>query len=132
MKTTMAHLWLRADGRKLGMGRGITRRDFGNPEGLGTGYGGEGGYAKSNGNTWEVAFAGHGTRDTLHEQSIAGAVSTVETYGLIIVGVRFTGAISAYIFLKLDEAAAPLSGLRKPSVIASSRWRMYYTVSPET
>src|SRR5579883_56049 len=101
--------------RELGLGAGITRRDFLGTVALGTGaallgmpppsdswtgFGGVGDYARCNGNTWPVVSAAHGLRDGTYAAAIPGATDTGETYDLAIVGGGFAGAVAAYYFLK--------------------------------
>lgn len=63
-----------------------------------TGYAGVGDYAASNGNTHEVATAGHGLRDGVYNP--AAAQDTGELYDLVIVGGGYAGNVAAYTFLK--------------------------------
>lgn len=107
--------------RRLGLDRGIVRRDFigttlvgsgalllGAPsparaQGLGdawTGYAGTGDYARSNGNTAPVVNAAHGVRDHHYEAAIPSARPVDELYDLVIVGGGFSGIIAAYEFRK--------------------------------
>lgn len=61
-----------------------------------TGYGGQGDYRWSNGNTREVIDAAHGIRDGLYEELAAGAVD--ESHDVVVVGGGFSGISAAYEF----------------------------------
>jgi len=111
--------------RALGMGAGITRRDFLNGTLLGsgalllhsaspvrllgvtaatrsdddwTGYGGVGDYANSNGNTAAVLEAGHQIRDGVFENLPADVIDTGESYDCVIVGGGISGLAAGLIF----------------------------------
>jgi spermidine dehydrogenase len=108
----------------VGLGAGITRRDFLNGTLLGsgalllnsaapvrlfagsaatrsddwTGYGGVGDYANSNGNTAAVLEAGHLIRDGVFENLPGDVIDTGESYDCAIVGGGISGLAAALIF----------------------------------
>jgi spermidine dehydrogenase len=61
-----------------------------------TGPGGEGDYARSNGNTHEVVNASHAVRNSDYAARLRAASDTGETYDLVIVGAGFAGLASSY------------------------------------
>ena len=63
-----------------------------------TGYGGVGDYASSNGNTYEVATAGHAIRDEKYARS-KDVVDTGEHFDCVIVGAGISG-LAAALFLQ--------------------------------
>ena len=106
-------------GRTIGMDSRITRRDFLGSTLLAsgsallaglsplellaenddfTGYGGTGEYRNSNGNTLEVAQAGHGIRDGSYDPMSKDVVDTNETYDCVIVGGGISGLAAALFF----------------------------------
>ena len=65
-----------------------------------TGYGGQGDYATSNGNTHAVVNAAHTLRNGDFKERVAGAADTGEAYDLVVVGAGFAGCTAAYTYLK--------------------------------
>jgi spermidine dehydrogenase len=65
-----------------------------------TGFGGVGDYARSNGNTYEVATAGHAIRDHLYEGKRPEVTDTGETYDCAIVGGGISGMSAALFFTR--------------------------------
>jgi spermidine dehydrogenase len=63
-----------------------------------TGYGGEGDYKESNGNTAEVMNAAHRIRDHAFDAPPAGAIDTGETLDCVIVGGGISGLAAALAF----------------------------------
>jgi|TARA_B110000902_G_scaffold5352_2_gene6299 spermidine dehydrogenase len=118
--------------KKLGMGKGITRRDFvqstllgtgaallsanapisyaydrtgaGGPQGEWYGYGGVGDYAASHGNTPGVVNTAHNIRDGLYNKETLDAIDTGEVYDLLIVGAGLSGLGAAYEHSKHAQA----------------------------
>jgi spermidine dehydrogenase len=100
--------------RALGMDAEIARADFldgrpqiANPAGNAAaklaqadwdGYGGEGDYAKSNGNTYSVMTAGHGIRDSLYAGGLKDAHVTGETFDCVVVGGGISGLAAAHLY----------------------------------
>jgi spermidine dehydrogenase len=105
--------------KSLGMDQRICRRDFLNSTLLAsgslllgplaprdllaqgrdwTGYGGEGDYQNSNGNTAEVMDAGHKIRDHAFDILPANALDTGETFDCVIVGGGISGLAGALFF----------------------------------
>jgi spermidine dehydrogenase len=94
-----------------------------------TGYAGVGDYAISNGNTWEVVSAAHGSiRDHMTKSSIASASPTGEIYDLIIVGGGFAGTIAAYTFLKETKRERPCLILDNHPIIGGEAKRNEFIV----
>lgn len=107
----------RAD-HALGMNERICRRDFLNSTLLAsgslllrslspgqllardewTGYGGQGDYANSNGNTFEVMTAGHQIRDRVFEALPADTLDTGEIFDCVVVGGGISGLAAALFF----------------------------------
>lgn len=108
-----------ADDHALGLDRPISRRDFLNSSLLAsgallmssasplqllakqddwTGYSGVGDYAGSNGNTLEVAKAGHRIRDGEFEKLPADLIETGEIYDCVAVGGGISGLAAALFF----------------------------------
>lgn len=111
-----------AEGRTLGVGDGITRRDFigatlkaagaaalasawagsaptARAQGLTdswSGPGGVGDYARANGNTHEVVNAAHRIRDGAHGTGVPAFEETNEFYDLVVVGGGVAGMAAAY------------------------------------
>ncbi|MGA7916883.1 MAG: FAD/NAD(P)-binding protein [Candidatus Acidiferrales bacterium] len=104
----------------LGMEQPISRRDFLNATLLAsgcalmgsasplqllseddwTGYGGEGDYSRSNGNTYEIVQAGHRIRDGEFEKIPATASDTGEIFDCVVVGGGISGLAAALFFLR--------------------------------
>src|SRR5689334_8014049 len=102
----------------LGMQRRICRRDFLNSTLIAsgvalllpasplqllaqddwTGYGGEGDYGASNGNTLAVMNAAHKIRDHVFDSRPADAIDTGEVFDCVVVGGGISGLASALIF----------------------------------
>src|SRR4051812_40154939 len=112
-----------AGSERLGMNEPISRRDFINgtlvagagvwlggrgPGSIvetpavdaGTGYGGLGDYARSDGHTHGGMSVAHPMRDRKFERAIASAVDTGETYDLVAVGGGISGLAAAVFFQK--------------------------------
>jgi len=92
------------------------------------GPGGIGDYARSNGNTWEVANAGHGIRDNMYEKAIAGATPTGETYDLVIAGGGFAGVIAAYTYVRETKRQRPCLILENHPLIGGEAKRNEFMV----
>ncbi|MFN8583222.1 MAG: NAD(P)-binding protein [Gemmatimonadaceae bacterium] len=93
-----------------------------------TGYAGVGDYARSNGNTWEIANAGHGIRDDLYARGIRQATPTGETYDLVIAGGGFAGVIAAYTFVKETKRQKPCLILENHPLIGGEAKRNEFIV----
>jgi spermidine dehydrogenase len=116
-----------SDDNALGMNTEITRRDFLGSTLLAsgalllngvapaellasdddwTGYGGEGEYSRSNGNTLEVLQAGHKMRDGAYHPVPTDAVDSGEIYDCVIVGGGISGLAAALSFMRLARPKA--------------------------
>ncbi|AXC14146.1 hypothetical protein ACPOL_4884 [Acidisarcina polymorpha] len=62
------------------------------------GYGGEGDYAKANGNTHAVMRAGHGIRDAVYSGRLNEAQAIEETLDCVVVGGGISGLAAAHLY----------------------------------
>src|SRR5258705_1021290 len=70
------------------------------------GYRGVGDYANSNGNTWEVPFAGHKLRDSQPSAFLKEATETGELYDCVVVGGGISGLSAAAFFVRQARAGS--------------------------
>jgi spermidine dehydrogenase len=99
--------------KTLGMDAPMIRQDYVGGHAAGTtgltdlmpqrdwdGYGGEGDYSASNGNTHAVMAAGHGIRDAIYSGQIKTAQPTGEIFDCVVVGGGISGLSAAHIFIE--------------------------------
>ncbi len=93
------------------------------------GFGGEGDYARCNGNTWEVANSAHRVRDKVFDtRTGSNVIDTGETYDLVVVGGGPSGLGSAYHFRKRAGDGASCLVLENHSMFGGLAKRNEMTV----